>query len=110
MVAARGWARLILDRRRGLINDRPNCATAAEAPLDEAQERCYFDNPTAQTFTQAAHINTAKQHSALVLPCTFCVLLSTAPWGLMKNIYWQSGDQQSGMGAFLSLSLCWCLC
>jgi hypothetical protein len=37
--AARGWARLILDRRRGLINDRPNCATAANAPMDEAQER-----------------------------------------------------------------------
>ena len=39
LMAARGWVRLILDRRRDLINDRPNCATAAEAPLDEAQER-----------------------------------------------------------------------
>ena len=46
LIAARGWARLILDRRRDLINDRPNCATAAEALLDEAQERCHFDNPT----------------------------------------------------------------
>ena len=48
-MAARGWARLILDRRRDLINDRPNCATAAGAPLDEAQERYHFDNPTAHT-------------------------------------------------------------
>ncbi len=36
MMAARSWARLILDRRRDLINDRQNCATAAEAPLDKA--------------------------------------------------------------------------
>ena len=49
-MAARGWARLILDRRRDLINDRPNRATAAEAPLDEAQKRYYhFDNPTTHT-------------------------------------------------------------
>ena len=44
-----GWARFILDRRRDLINDRPNRATAAEAPLDEAQERYLFDNPTTHT-------------------------------------------------------------
>ncbi len=49
LMAARGWARLILDRRRDLISNRPNCATAAEAPLDEAQERYHFDNPTAHT-------------------------------------------------------------
>ena len=49
LVAARGWARLILDRRRDLINDCPNCATAAWALLDEAQERYHFDNPTAHT-------------------------------------------------------------
>ena len=46
LMAARGWARLIIDRRRDLINDRPNRTTAAEAPLDEAQERYHFDNPT----------------------------------------------------------------
>ncbi len=46
LMAARGWAWLILDRRRDLINDRPNRASAAEAPLDGAQERCHFDNPT----------------------------------------------------------------
>ncbi len=39
LMAARGWARLMLDRRRNLINVHPNRATAAEAPLDEAQER-----------------------------------------------------------------------
>ena len=39
LMLVRGWARLILDRRRDLINDRPNRATAAEAPLGEAQER-----------------------------------------------------------------------
>jgi hypothetical protein len=49
LMAARGWARLILDRRRGLINDRPSRATAAEAPLDEAQEHCHFGNPTTHT-------------------------------------------------------------
>jgi hypothetical protein len=70
-MAARGWARLILDRRRDLINDRPNCATAAEAPLDGAQERYHFDNPT--THTHAAHINTAKQHIALLCPVLFCL-------------------------------------
>jgi hypothetical protein len=57
-MAARGWARHILDRRRDLINDRPNCATAAGAPLDEAQAqgRYHFDNPT-------AHTSGAYQHS-----------------------------------------------
>ncbi len=68
LMAERGWARLILDRRHDLINDHPNCATAAEAPLDETQERYHFNNPTALTH---AHINTAKQHSALAFPCTF---------------------------------------
>jgi hypothetical protein len=56
LMAARGWARLILDRRRDLINDRPNCATSAGAPLDEAQESCHFDN-------SPAHISGAYQHS-----------------------------------------------
>ncbi len=58
LMAARGWARLILDRRRDLINDRPNCATAAGTPLDEAHKRYHFDsrNPT-------AHISSAYQHS-----------------------------------------------
>jgi hypothetical protein len=46
LMAARGWARLILDRRRDLINDRPSRVAAAEAPLDGAQERYHFDNPT----------------------------------------------------------------
>ena len=49
LIAARGWARLNLDRRRDLINDRPNRATAAEAPLGAAQERFHFDNPTTHT-------------------------------------------------------------
>jgi hypothetical protein len=55
-MVARAWARLILDRRRDLIDDRPNCATAAGALLDEAQERYHFDNPT-------AHTSGAYQHS-----------------------------------------------
>jgi hypothetical protein len=38
------------------INDRLNCATAAEAPLGEAQERHHFDHPT-------AHTSGAYQHS-----------------------------------------------
>ena len=41
-MAARGWARLILDRRHDLIDDRPS-------PLDGAQERHYFDNPTSHS-------------------------------------------------------------
>jgi hypothetical protein len=49
LMAARGLAPFILDRRRNFINDLLNGATAAEAPLDEAQERCHFDNPTAHT-------------------------------------------------------------
>ena len=49
LMAARGWARLILDRRCDLIDDRPNRAIAAEAPLDGAQEHCHFDNPTTHT-------------------------------------------------------------
>ncbi len=49
LMAARGRARLILYRRRDLINDRPNRATAAEASLDGAQERYHFDNPTTRT-------------------------------------------------------------
>jgi len=46
LMAARGWARLILDRRRDLINDRPSRAAAAECPLEGAQERHHFENPT----------------------------------------------------------------
>ena len=56
LMAARCLARFILDRRRDLISDRPNCTSAAEAPLDEAQERYHFDNPT-------AHTHGAYQHS-----------------------------------------------
>ena len=48
-MAVRGWAWGIRDRRRDLISDRPNQATAAEAPLDDARERCHFDNPTPHT-------------------------------------------------------------
>ncbi len=49
LMAARGWARLILDRRRDLIIDRPNRASAAEAPLDGAQKGYLFGNPTTHT-------------------------------------------------------------
>jgi hypothetical protein len=34
LMVARGWARLILDRHRDLINDNPNHAAEAEAPLN----------------------------------------------------------------------------
>ena len=59
LMAARGWARLIFDRRRDLINDRLNRATAAEAPLDEAQERHHFDNPTGYTSGAYQHSEAA---------------------------------------------------
>ncbi len=45
LMAARGWARLILDRRRGLMNG----AAAGQAPLDGAQERYHFDIPRNHT-------------------------------------------------------------
>ncbi len=59
LMAARGWARLILDRRRDLIKDRPNCVIAAGPPLDEAQERYHFDNPTAHTSGTYQHSEAA---------------------------------------------------
>lgn len=43
-MAERGWARLILDRRRDLIRDRPSRASPTEALLDGAQERYHFEN------------------------------------------------------------------
>ena len=49
LMAARGWARLVLDRRRDLINDRPNRAAAAEATLNGAHERHHIDNPQNHT-------------------------------------------------------------
>ncbi len=55
LMTARGWAWLILDRCRDLINDRSNCATAAEAPLDESQERFHFENLT--THTRGAYLH-----------------------------------------------------
>ncbi len=61
LMAARGWARLIIDRRRDLINDRPNCTTTAEAPLDEAQERSHFDNPTTHTRGAYQHGEAAQR-------------------------------------------------
>ncbi len=81
LMAACGWARLILDRRRDLIDNRPNCATGAEAPLDEAQERYNCTTSTTPRHTQAAHINTAKQHSALALPRTFFAYDLAPPLG-----------------------------
>ena len=61
LMAVRGWARLILDRRRDLINDRPPCSTASGAPLDEAQERYHFDNPTAHTSGAYQHSEAAQR-------------------------------------------------
>jgi hypothetical protein len=66
LIAARGLTRLIFDRRRDLIDDRPNCATAAEAPLDEAQEPYHFDNPT-------AHTRGAYQHSEAIYRTCFAM-------------------------------------
>jgi hypothetical protein len=60
-LAARGWAWLILDRRRDWINHRPNCATAAKSPLVEAQERYHFDNPTTHTRGAYQHGEAAKR-------------------------------------------------
>ena len=46
LMLALGLARLILDRGRDLIKNRRNRVAAAEAPLNGAQERHHFDNPT----------------------------------------------------------------
>ena len=70
LMAARGWARLILDRRRDLINDRPSRATAAEAPLDGAQEHYHFDNPTTHT-RGAYHQREAALRIYLLCPVPF---------------------------------------
>jgi hypothetical protein len=59
LMAARCWARLILDRRRNLIDNFQNCATAAEAPLDESQGRYHFDNPTTHTCGAYQHSEAA---------------------------------------------------
>ncbi len=72
LMAVRGWARLILDRRRDLISDRPTALLQ--------QKPCWMKPRSATTsitprHTHTAHINTVKQHSALALPCT--VLLMT---------------------------------
>jgi hypothetical protein len=49
LMAARGSAWLILDCRSDLIDNRTNRATAAEAPLDEAQGCFHFENLTTHT-------------------------------------------------------------
>ncbi len=49
LMATRCWARPIIDRRRDLNNDRPNRAAATDAPMDGAQERYHFGNPTTHT-------------------------------------------------------------
>ena len=69
-MAARGWARLILDRRRDLVNDRPSRAAAAEAPLDGAQERHHFDN-----LTHAVPFTMAKQQDAARIARLLCPIL-----------------------------------
>ncbi len=84
LMAARGRARLILDRRCDLINDRPNCATAAEAftfTLPRWIKPRSAATSTTPRHTQAAHINTAKQHSALALPCIFLAYDLALPLG-----------------------------
>ncbi len=68
LMTARGWVRPILDRRGGLVNDRPNRDAAAEAPLDGAQER---HMPTTPLATHAVLFTTAKRHSSLAVPCTY---------------------------------------
>ncbi len=60
LMAAHGWARPILDRRRGLIqNDGPNRAAAAEAPLDAAHERHHFNSPRNHTIDVYNHSEAA---------------------------------------------------
>jgi hypothetical protein len=68
LMAAHGCARLILDRRRDLINDRPNRASAERPRWMKPRSATTSTTPQ---HTHAAHINTAKQHGALALPCTF---------------------------------------
>ncbi len=57
LMAARGWDRLILDRRRGLMNDdRPSRGAAAEvAPPRRSPRQCHFDNPTGHSLGSSYH-------------------------------------------------------
>ena len=67
LMAARGWARLILDRRRDLI------AIAQTALLQQGPRRMKPRSATTSTsprHAHTAHINAAKQHSAFALPYT----------------------------------------
>ncbi len=54
-----GWARLILDRCRYLIDGLPNRAAAAEASmiLDAAQERQYFDTENSKSEPHARRLS-----------------------------------------------------
>ena len=70
LMAARGWARLIIDRRRYLINDHAQTTLLQQAPR-WMKPRSARTTSTTPRHTHAAHINTTKQHSALVLPCIF---------------------------------------
>jgi hypothetical protein len=72
-------ARIILDRLRDLINDCPNCATAAEAPLDGAQERYHFYNRT-------THTRGVYQHGKIVWRICFALYFFAVPRGLSKII------------------------
>ena len=74
LVASRGWARLILDRRRDLINDRSSRAATA-SPLAEPRSAASSTTPLA---THAVPFTTAntKRHSSLALPYTFAYNLA----------------------------------
>ncbi len=83
LMVAHGWARFILDRRRDWINDRPNRATAAESPLDEAQERCHFDNPMTHTRGACQHREAAKRTSFALY--FFLLMTKHRPSGTHQN-------------------------
>jgi hypothetical protein len=69
-MAAHGWARLFFDRCCDLINNNPSRAAAAEAPLDAALERHYFDN-SRNHMRGAYHHSVAAYHIFLVM--YFCL-------------------------------------
>ena len=63
LMAARGWARLILDRRRDLISD----LLRRKPPLTELRSATTSTTPLT---THAAPFTTAKRHSSFALPYT----------------------------------------
>ena len=68
LMAARGWARLILDHRRYMINERPPEPAALLRQKPPSTEPWSATTSTTPLTTHAVPFTTAKQDSSFVLP------------------------------------------